>query len=418
MVPSLLSEPYTTAWILVVIGLLLGVSALFSRASSRVGVPVFLAFLGLGMLAGSDGIGGIAFEDYGFAFRLGTVALVLILFDGGLNTPVGSLRQGLAPAGVLATAGVAGTAAVVASGARWLGFPWPQAFLLGAVVSSTDAAAVFSVLRGSGLRLNRRVGTTLELESGLNDPMAVILTTELAVGVAGGHPVGWGLLLEVALQLAVGAAFGLAAGFGGRTLLRWSRLPAAGLYPVLSLAVAALAFGLPTLLSGSGFLAVYLAGIVLGSGRIPHRASLGQFHDAAAWCGQVTMFVMLGLLVFPSHLPGVFGEGLALALLLAFVARPAVVILCLLPFGFTLREAIFVGWVGLRGAVPIILAIFPVLQGIAGAERLFDVVFFVVVVGALVPGGTVAWLGRRLGLAAEAPGAEPAARLRPEEKGR
>jgi potassium/hydrogen antiporter len=416
MAPSLLPEPHTTAWILVVIGLLLGVSALFSRASSRVGVPVFLAFLGLGMLAGSDGIGGIAFEDYGFAFRLGTVALVLILFDGGLNTPVDSLRQGLAPAGVLATAGVAGTAAVVASGARLLGFPWPQAFLLGAVVSSTDAAAVFSVLRGSGLRLNRRVGTTLELESGLNDPMAVILTTELAVGVAGGHPVGWGLLLEVVLQLAVGAAFGLAAGFGGRTLLRWSRLPAAGLYPVLSLAVAALAFGLPTLLSGSGFLAVYLAGIVLGSGRIPHRASLGQFHDAAAWCGQVTMFVMLGLLVFPSHLPGIFGEGLALALLLAFVARPAVVILCLLPFGFTLREAVFVGWVGLRGAVPIILAIFPVLQGIAGAERLFDVVFFVVVVGALVPGGTVAWLGRRLGLAAEA--VEPGTLLRPEEKGR
>jgi cell volume regulation protein A len=403
------AEPHATAAILVVLGLLLGISALFSRASSRVGVPVFLAFLGLGMLAGSEGIGGIFFEDYGLAFRLGTMALALILFDGGFNTPAASLWRGLAPAGALATAGVAGTTALVAAGAHLLGFPWPQAFLLGAVVSSTDAAAVFSVLRGSGLQLKERVGTTLELESGLNDPMAVILTTSLAGSLADGRPVGAGLLLEVAVQLVVGAAFGIAAGFAGRALLRWSRLPAGGLYPVLSLAVACLAFGLPTLLEGSGFLAVYLAAVVLGNGRIPHREELGHFHDAAAWCAQVGMFLMLGLLVFPSHLPAVAGEGLALALLLAFVARPLVVVLCLLPFRFPLREALFVGWVGLRGAVPIILATFPVLRGIEGAERLFDVVFFVVVVGALVPGGTVAWMGRRLGLMAK-PGA-----LRPEE---
>ena len=189
------AEPRTTAAILVVLGLLLGVSALFSRASSRFGVPVFLAFLGLGMLAGSEGIGGIAFENYGLAFRLGTVALALILFDGGLNTPLASLWRGLAPAGALATVGVAGTMALVACGARFLGFPWPQAFLLGAVVSSTDAAAVFSVLRGSGLQLKERVGTTLELESGLNDPMAVILTTSLAGSLADGRPVGLGTAL-------------------------------------------------------------------------------------------------------------------------------------------------------------------------------------------------------------------------------
>jgi cell volume regulation protein A len=400
MALALPSEPETTAWILVVLGLLLAVSALFSRASARAGIPVFLVFLVLGMAAGSEGLGGIHFEDYGFAFRLGATALALILFDGGLNTPVSDLRRGIGPAGALATLGVAGTASLVAVGARLLGFSWPQAFLLGAIVSSTDAAAVFSVLRGSGLQLRQRVGTTLELESGLNDPMAVILTLELTRSLAEGHAVGAGLLVEVVLEMAIGAVFGLGAGFLGRALLRRSRLPAGGLYPVLSLAVALVAFGLPTLLGGSGFLAVYLAGMVLGDGEIPYRAGLRHFHDTAAWCGQLTMFLVLGLLVFPSRLIQVAGEGLALALILAFVARPAAALLCLLPFRFPLREAAFVGWVGLRGAVPIILAIFPVLERVPEAERLFDVVFFVVVAGAFVPGGTVGWLARRLGLAA------------------
>ena len=404
MTPPLLpSEPHTTAWILLVLGLLLAVSALFSRASARAGVPLFLVFLGIGMLAGSEGIGGIDFEDYGFAFRLGTAALVLILFDGGLNTPMASLRAGLRPAAVLATVGVAGTASLVAVGARLLGFAWGPAFLLGAVVSSTDAAAVFSVLRGSGIQLRRRVGTTLELESGLNDPMAMILTMSLTRSLAGGHPIGPRILLEILVQLLVGTACGLGAGFLGRALLRRGRLQAGGLYPVLTFALALLAFGVPTLLEGSGFLAVYLAAVVLGNGEIPYRAGLRHFHDAAAWCGQLTMFLVLGLLVFPSHLLEVAGVGLAIALILAFVARLLVVVLCLLPMRFPPREAAFVGWVGLRGAVPIILATFPVLERVPGAERLFDVVFFVVVAGALVPGGTVAWLARRLRLASDAP---------------
>jgi potassium/hydrogen antiporter len=401
-VPSF-PEPETTALALVVLGLLLAVSALFSRPSARVGVPVFLVFLALGMLAGSEGLGGIEFEDYGLSFRLGTVALALILFDGGLNTRVAALRSALGPAAVLATLGVMATASLVAVAARLLGFPWTQAFLLGAVVSSTDAAAVFSVLRGSGLQLRRRVGATLELESGLNDPVAVILTMALTRSLAAGRPPGAGILLEIGVQLLVGAACGLGIGFAGRALLRRSRLPAGGLYPVLTLAVALLAFGVPTLLAGSGFLAVYLAGLVLGNGEIPYRAGLRHFHDAAAWCGQLTMFLMLGLLVFPSRLLEVAREGLVLALVLAFLARPLVALLCLLPFRFSLREAAFVGWVGLRGAVPIILATYPVLRRVAGAEPLFDVVFFIVVAGALVPGGTVAWFGRRLGLLAAAP---------------
>lgn len=406
--PHLPSEPETTAWFLLVLGLLLAVSALFSRFSARAGVPLFLVFLVLGMLAGSEGIGGIAFEDYGFAFRLGTAALVLILFDGGLNTSLSALRAGLRPAAVLATVGVVGTASLVAVGARLLGFDWGPAFLLGAVVSSTDAAAVFSVLRGSGLQVRQRVGTTLELESGLNDPMAVILTLSLTGSLATGRPVGLEIVLEVLIQLGVGTVFGLAVGFAGRALLRRGRLQAGGLYPVMTLALALLAFGLPTLLAGSGFLAVYLAGVILGNGEIPYRAGLRHFHDAAAWCGQLMMFLLLGLLVFPSRLLEVAWVGLAIALILAFVARPLVVMLCLLPFRFPFRETAFVSWVGLRGAVPIVLATFPVLERVPGAERLFDVIFFVVVASALVPGGTVAWLARRLGLAAGVPPAPQA----------
>jgi cell volume regulation protein A len=397
------SEPFSTAWQLVVLGVLLGVSVLFSRTSARAGVPVFLLFLVIGMLAGSEGPGGLAFEDYGFGFRLGTVALVLILFDGGLNTPLPSLRRAIRPGAVLATVGVLGTASVMAVGARLLGFSWTAAFLLGAVVSSTDAAAVFSVLRGSGLRLKPKVADTLEIESGLNDPMAVLLTMALTGSLADGRPLELSVLFELPLQLAVGGVLGVAIGYAGRFLLRWSRLPAGGLYPVLSLAIAFLGFGLPTLVHGSGFLAVYLAAVVLGNGEIPYRNGLVRFHDTAAWCGQVTMFLVLGLLVFPSRLLEVAWVGLALGLLLAFVARPLVVILSLLPLGFRPREALFVGWVGLRGAVPIILAIFPVLAGVPGAKRLFDVVFFMVVATALVPGATVAWVTRKLGLASGEP---------------
>jgi cell volume regulation protein A len=396
----LLHEPEATAWLLVVTGVLLALSVLLSRAPARLGVPVFLIFLVIGMLAGSEGIGGIAFEDYGFAFRLGAVALALILFDGGLNTPLSALKRA-GPATALATLGVAGTAAVVAFGAHKLGFPWGQALLLGAVVSSTDAAAVFSVLRGSGQRLKERVGTTLELESGLNDPMAMILTVAITGALTGGEPLGWRVVLEVVLQLAIGAALGVGGGLLGRFLLRRGRVQTGGLLPVLTLALVLVAFGLPTLMAGSGFLAVYLAGMVLGGGDVPYRAGLRHFHDAAAWCGQVAMFLMLGLLVFPSRLMAVAWEGLALAALLVFVARPLAGTLCLLPFRFSWRESLFVGWVGLRGAVPIILATYPVLRRVEGSERLFDIVFFVVVVSSIIPGGTVARLAKRLNLGSD-----------------
>jgi cell volume regulation protein A len=400
------TEPSATAFLLVVLGVLVGTSALFSRASRSFGLPVALLFLAIGMLAGSEGLGGIAFQDYGFAFRVGTVALVLILFDGGLGTPVSAFRAGIGPASVLATAGVLGTAALVGVSARLFGLPWPQALLLGAVVSSTDAAAVFSVLRGAGVQLRRRVGVTLELESGLNDPVAVILTVALSQALADGRAPGWDLLLDSLVQMVVGGACGLGIGWAGRALLLRVRVAAGGLYPVLTLSLAMVAFGAPTLLHGSGFLSVYVAGVVIGNGTLPFRSGIFRVHNSIAWLGQVTMFLLLGLLVSPSQLLDVRWTGLAIAAVLAFVARPLVVWLCLLPFRFAASEVAYVAWVGLRGAVPIILAMFPVLAGAEGAHRLFDVVFFVVVLNAIVPGSTIRWATRWLGV--EAAGAPPA----------
>jgi cell volume regulation protein A len=403
------SEPHATALLLATCGLLLAISVLFSRASQRFGVPIALLFLGVGMLAGSEGIGGIDFDNYQVAFRIGVLALALILFDGGLNTPLSAVRRAAAPAGVLATIGVAGTATLVAAGAHYLGLGWAAALLLGAVVSSTDAAAVFAVLRGSGLQLKRRVSVTLEVESGINDPVAVILTTVLTQNLLmPGTAAGWRIPVEVVVQIAVGGAVGAAVGYGGRHLLSRLALSAGGLYPVMTLALGLVAFGLATLVHGSGFLAVYLAGLLLGNGPLPYRTGLLRVHDALAWLSQVGMFLILGLLVFPSRLLNVAAVGLAIALLLGFVVRPLVVWLCLLPFRYPRREVLYIGWVGLRGAVPIVLATFPVLVGAPGAERLFDLVFFIVVVNALVQGGSVAWLTQKLGLQSKEPPAPQA----------
>ncbi len=399
MTPS--SEPAATALLLATCGLLLGASVLLSRASQRIGVPIALLFLLVGMLAGGEGIGRIAFDDYGLAFRLGSLALSLILFDGGLNTPLREVRSAWAPAGLLATVGVALTGALMAALARLWGLSWPEALLLGAVVSSTDAASVFAVLRGSGLSLKRRVGVTLEVESGLNDPVAVILTTALSYNLL--HPgvmQGWRVGADVLLQLALGAAAGWAIGMAGRHLLGRLRLVSGGLYPAFTLALALLAFGVATLIHGSGFLSVYLAGLVLGNGPLPYRPALLRVHDALAWLAQIGMFLVLGLLVFPSRLAAVAAPGVGLALLLAVVVRPLVAAACLAPFRYGWRESLYIGWVGLRGAVPVVLATFPVLLAAPGAERLFHLVFFIVVANALVPGATVSWVTRRLGLQA------------------
>ena len=396
------TEPTATALLLTTCGLLLGASVLFSRASQRIGVPIALLFLLLGILAGGGGIGGIAFDDYGLAFRLGSLALALILFDGGLNTPLKEVRNAWAPAGLLATVGVALTALLMAVLAHFWGLSWPEALLLGAVVSSTDAASVFAVLRGSGLSLKRRVGVTLELESGLNDPVAVILTTALSHNLL--HPggiEGWRIGVDVITQLALGAVAGWVIGTVGRQVLGRLRLVSGGLYPAFTLSLALLAFGVATLVHGSGFLSVYLAGLVLGNGPLPYRAALLRVHDALAWLAQIGMFLVLGLLVFPSGLAAVAAPGLGLALLLTLVVRPLVATACLAPFKYAWKEILYIGWVGLRGAVPVVLATFPVLLSAPGAERLFHLVFFIVVANAVVPGATVGWVTRRLGLEAK-----------------
>lgn len=398
-----IGEPTTTALFLLACGALLGLSAIASRLATRTGVPLALLFLIIGMLAGSDGLLGISFDDFGATFRIGTVALVLILFDGGLNTSMSAIRRSLLPASLLASVGVILTALGVAVVARLLGLSWGEGLLLGAVVSSTDAAAVFSVLRGSGLSLRKRTATTLELESGVNDPMAVILTMACAAALLEDRSLGFELLGQILVQLSVGLAAGIGLGHGCRWLLGRVRFISAGLYPVLTVSLAMLAFALPTLLWGSGFLAVYLAAAIIGNNHVPHSVALRRVHDALAWFSQVSLFLLMGLLATPSRLIDVAGTGLLVALALALVVRPLAVALCLLPLRTGLRDTGYIGWVGLRGAVPILLATIPVMQGVPGAERIFDIVFFIVVVNALLPGMSVGWLTKRLRLQSGAP---------------
>jgi cell volume regulation protein A len=399
-----MAEPLASAMLFTTFAALVLASVVFSRLLERTGIPVGLIFLVIGMLAGSEGLLGIEFEDYGFAFRIGTAALVLILFDGGLNTPTSSLARVWAPASLLASVGVFGIAAITALGGRIMGLEWPQAMLLGAIVSSTDAAAVFAALRSSGISLRRRVGSTLEVESGLNDPMAVLLTIALTSMLTTGEAPSPGqVAVTFARELALGGALGWVIGVGASELLRRLRLRSLGLYPVVTLGVALLAFGLPTALHGSGFLAVYVAGVVIGKNQLPYRAGVLRTHDAMAWLSQISMYLLFGLLVFPRQLPGVALMGLSIAAVLVVVARPVVTALILAPFRYSIREIAYVGWVGLRGAVPMVLAIYPVLFGAPGAQMIFNLVFFIVVVNAVLPGATVAHAARSLEMDVDEP---------------
>lgn len=382
-----------------------------SSFSSRLGVPALILFLGLGMLAGSEGLLGVHFEDYALSHAVGTVALAIILFDGGLQTPLVTVRGALRPALLLSTVGVVITAGVTGLAASWaLDLPLLEGLLLGSIVGSTDAAAVFAVLRAKGVNLRRRLAATLELESGSNDPMAVFLTVGLLEVLLGRLELGPGLLRLFVVQMSVGAVAGLAVGRATLWVMSRHTLPAVGLYPLATMAAGLLAYGGAAVLGGSGFLSVYIAGIVIGNGALPLRLSVIRFHEASAWLSQITMFVLLGLLSFPSRLREVALGGLAVAAVLTFVARPLAVALLLRPFGFSLREIAFVAWVGLKGAVPVVLAIYPLLLGLPGREVVFDVVFFVVIVSALTQGWSLPYLARWLGLQ-EPPRPEPAVGL-------
>ncbi|MCK8516202.1 potassium/proton antiporter [Methylonatrum kenyense] len=385
--------------IILIAGLLFLVSILASVISSRIGAPLLLVFLLIGMLMGESGPGGIEFHDFPTAYLIGSLALAVILFDGGLRTKVETFRVGLRPAVTLATLGVLLTVGITGLlTALVLDLPLIVGLLIAAIVGSTDAAAVFYLLRAHGLELKQRVGATLEIESGSNDPMAIFLTIALVEFIVGEHTsLGVGLAVEFVQQMGIGAVIGLSGGLLLQLLINRIRLTP-GLYPLLAVSGALLLFGAAAVLEGSGFLAVYLAGILLGNRPLQSAQNIRRFHDGLAWLAQIIMFLMLGLLVTPRELLEVAVPALVVAAILILLARPLAVVACLLPFRFPWREQLFVGWVGLRGAVPILLGLLPFLAGAEGAAMYFNIAFFVVLISLVVQGWTVAPLAHWLQL--------------------
>lgn len=388
---------------ILIAGVLLLVGIVSSKISARLGVPVLVLFLLVGMLAGSEGLGGLVFEDYKLAHAIGTLALAMVLFDGGLSTTFSAVRSAWKPSVLLATLGVLITAVITGLAAHWiLQISVMEGLLLGSIVGSTDAAAVFSVLRAGGIGLPRRLSSVLEIESASNDPMAIFMTVGCIEVLLGNVVLGPGLLGMLASQMFIGTVCGVAGGYSAIWLVNRINLAAAGLYPVLVSSFCLLTFGLAAWLGGSGFLAVYLAGLVIGNQKIVFQRGIRLFHDALAWLSQILMFVVLGLLCFPSRLLDVAGHALLISLVLIFIARPVAVVLATLPFRFGWREMTFMSWVGLKGAVPITLATFPLMlatpQVSLQAPLLFDVVFFIVVVSAVIQGTSLAPVARWLGL--------------------
>jgi len=383
---------------ILVAGALFFSSIVATLISARLGAPLLLIFLVIGMLAGEDGLLGIKFSNPDVALLIGSIALVIILFDGGMRTHPDRVRVVLAPSAVLATLGVVLTCGILGVAASYLfNLTLLEGLLLGAILSSTDAAAVFSIFQSAGLNIKERVASTLEIESGSNDPMAVMLTFTLVGVLAGQSELNWSLSTVFFQQAVVGAAVGYGAGRFFVLLCR--KLPlSAAFFPLLAVSYALLIYGLTNQFGGSGFLAVYLMGFLIGNARLPQIQQILRMHDGLAWLSQIIMFLMLGLLVTPSKLMEYAIPALILALVMIFIARPIAVFLSLVPFHFPKKDQVFISWVGLRGAVPIILALFPWLAGVPNKDLYFNVAFFVVIVSLLIQGWSIAPVARWLKL--------------------
>ncbi|HXF31424.1 MAG TPA: potassium/proton antiporter [Solirubrobacterales bacterium] len=390
------------AVLLLIAGVLLAAGIGGALLADRVRVPALLLFLGLGMLAGSEGIGDIHFANYDLARTLGTIALVLILFEGGLTSGWSEIRPVLGTAGSLATLGTLATALLAGVAAKWIfGLSWLEGMIVGAAIAATDSAAIFAVLRNS--TLEKRLARTLEGESGMNDPVALLLVIGFIEWIQQPDYGAADMIGLIALKIAVGIIVGLLLGKLAVWVIERIELPSDGIYPVATIAAAALAYGVSEVAHGSGLLAVYLTALALGSARIPAKRSVISFHEGLGWVSQIGLFILLGVLVFPGDLGGVAIKGLALSAVLIFIARPLATFLATAFTSFNFREKVMLGWAGLRGATPIWLATFPVVAGVRSGEEEFAIVFFVVVTSTLVQGASFEPLAKRLRLTTDEP---------------
>ncbi len=371
------------------------ISIVVSKTSGRAGIPSLLLFLGIGMLAGSEGIGGIHFDDPKVAQHIGTVALTFILFAGGLETRWQQVKTVLWQGVTLSTLGVVATSAAIGFFLNYFtAFSLIEGFLLGAIVSSTDAAAVFSILRSKSIGLKGNLRPLLELESGSNDPMAFFLTTVFTALLLNPEIEKNSLVLSFFSEMLIGAAAGMAMGYIMSFTINRIKLEYDGLYPVLSLALVLISYSATDYLGGNGFLAVYISAIVLGNKQFIHKRSLLRFHDGISWLMQILMFLTLGLLVFPSRMLPIAGTALLISLFIIFIARPIGIFLSLLLFKINIREKLFISWVGLRGAAPILFATYPMVAGAEKADLIFNLVFFIVLTSILLQGTTISAMAK------------------------
>lgn len=388
---------------IVIIGVILFISVYASKISEKIGIPLLLMFLGIGMLLGSEGIGGIEFDNALLTQAIGTIALIFILYSGGLDTFWEEVKPVAINGILLATFGVLITALVMACFIYLiLDFTFLESMLLGSIVSSTDAAAVFMILRSQKIRLKNNIRPLLELESGSNDPMAIFLTIivlQILTMPQANAVSEW--FFYFVIQFVIGGVLGLVCGYLFPKICQFINISQAGLYPLISVAWLFMIFGFSSLLGGNGFLSIYIAGIMTNKFAFPNKAHIIAFHDVIAWMMQIVVFLVLGLLVFPSELPEVAIQALILSLVLIFIARPMSVFISLMKSKYSTKEKAYISWVGLRGAVPIILATYPYAYKLENSHMIFNVVFFMVLVSVLLQGVTIGFMAKRLGIIEE-----------------